>query len=146
MSEREYLEREEFLDDQDPLRHLRSSDADGVLVPVQLPSILNQRTDLLIPGLNPGDPGITVKLALDASPGCGGIAWPAGEASSPPLHRIRVREILSLASNDDDLRSSAHISSNGVALPSKTKQSLNLGVEQVSSVSSQVTLVPNTSG
>jgi len=82
MSERENLEREEFLDDQDPLRHLRSSDADGVLVPVQLPSILNQRTDLLIPGLNPDDPRITVKLALDAAPGCGGIAWPAGEASN----------------------------------------------------------------
>ena len=145
MSERENLEREELLDFQDPLRHLRSSDADGVLVPVQLPSILNQRTDLLIPGLCPGDPGITVKLALDASPGCGGIAWPAGEASSL-FYRIRVREILSLASNDDDIRSSAHISSNGAALPSKTKRSLNWGVEQVSSVSLQVTLVPNMSG
>ncbi|KAF9651274.1 S-adenosyl-L-methionine-dependent methyltransferase [Thelephora ganbajun] len=85
MSEREDIEREEFLDDQDPLRHLRSPDADGVLVPAQPPSILNQRTDLLIPGINPGNPGITVKLALDAAPGCGGIAWPAGEVLSSYL-------------------------------------------------------------
>ena len=76
------IEREQSLDDQDPLRHLRSPHADDVLVPVQPPSILNQRTDLLIPSINRGDPGITVKLALDATPGCGGIAWPAGEASS----------------------------------------------------------------
>lgn len=83
MSKRENIEREEFLDDQDPLRHLRSPEADGVLIPAQLPSILNRRTDLLISGINPGDPGITVKLALSAAPGCGGIAWPAGEASDP---------------------------------------------------------------
>ena len=74
-------EREEFLDYQDPLRHLRSPEADGVLIPAQPPSILNQRTDLLIPGTSPDNPGITVRLALNAAPGCGGIAWPAGEAS-----------------------------------------------------------------
>lgn len=95
MSERENIEREEFLDNQDPLRHLRSLDADDVLVPAQLPSILNQRTDLLIPGVNPGDTGITVKLALDASPGCGGIAWPAGEARSFALSSRGIRESLS---------------------------------------------------
>lgn len=83
MSERENLEREELLDHQDPLRHLRSSEADGVLIPAQLPSILDQRTNILISSINPGDPGITVKLALNAAPGCGGIAWPAGEASNP---------------------------------------------------------------
>lgn len=81
MSEQENIERDEFLDHQDPLRHFRSPDADGVLVPEQPASILDQRTDLLIPGINPGDPAITVKLALDAAPGCGGVAWPAGEAS-----------------------------------------------------------------
>lgn len=111
MSERETLEREEFLDDQDPLRHFRSPDADGVLVPVQPPSILNQRTDLLIPGINPGDPGITIKLALDAAPGCGGIAWPAGEASSLFCLLSRVGELLS-----SDPRSSAHISFNEASL------------------------------
>ena len=91
MSERENIEREEFLDKQDPLRHFRSSDPDGVLVPPQPPSILNERTDLLIPGISPGDPGITVKLALDASPGCGGIAWPAGEASHLSSRRVREK-------------------------------------------------------
>lgn len=95
MSEREDIEREEFLDNQDPLRHLRSPDADDMLVPAQPPSILNQRTDLIIPGLNPGDPGITVKLALDASPGCGGIAWPAGEARNFALSNQGIRGSLS---------------------------------------------------
>ena len=136
MSEQANLEREEFLDDQDPLRHLRSPDADDVLVPVQPPSILSQRTDLLIPALDPGHPGITVKLALDAAPGCGGIAWPAGEASSLFYH-ARVGETLivrpGFASDDDDHRSSAHTCSNEV--PSKTKQSLSWAVERVSSVS-----------
>ena len=89
------IEREQFLDHQDPLRHLRSPDADDVLVPAQPPSILNQRADLLIPGVSPGDPGITVKLALDAAPGCGGIAWPAGEASSfPPIKLGRLRKLI----------------------------------------------------
>ena len=141
MSERENIEREEFLDHQDPLRHLRSSDADGVLVPVQPPSILSQRTDLLIPGINPGDPGITVKLALDASPGCGGIAWPAGEASCLSSRRAHGKSHYCI-----DSRSSAHISSKEVPLPSKTKPFLNWAAERVSSVSSQVILVPNTSG
>ena len=90
MSERENIERDEFLDYQDPLRHFRSPDADGVLVPEQPASILDQRTDLLIPGINPGDPGITIKLALNAAPGCGGIAWPAGEASVYLLSSQRV--------------------------------------------------------
>lgn len=83
MSQRENIEREDFLDCQDPLRHLRSPDADGVLIPAQPPSILNQLTDLFVPGINPSDPGITVKLALSAAPGCGGVTWPAGEASDP---------------------------------------------------------------
>lgn len=98
MQEPEEMEREEFLDYQDPLRHLRSPDADGVLVPAQPPSILSQRTDLVIPGINPGDPGITVKLALDAAPGCGGIAWPAGEASDMIFVQPEAsRKILSLS-------------------------------------------------
>ena len=91
MSERENIEREEFLDHQDPLRHFRFTDPDDVLIPAQPPSIRNQRTDLLIPGINPGDPGITVQLALDASPGCGGIAWPAGEASCLSGRRVREK-------------------------------------------------------
>ena len=95
MSEQDIIRREEFLDKQDPLRHLRALDADGELVPVQTPSILAQRTDLLIPGVNHGDTGITVKLALNAAPGCGGIAWPAGEASNRFTSSRAVPEILS---------------------------------------------------
>jgi len=96
MSERENIKREEFLDDQDPLRHFGSPDPDGELVPVQPRSIQKQRTDILIPGINPGDPGITIKLALDATSGCGGNAWLAGEASSSFSFSFLVREILSV--------------------------------------------------
>lgn len=143
MSNRENIEREEILDIQDPLRHLRSPDADGVLVPEQPPSILNQRTDLLIPGVNPGDPGITLKLALNAAPGCGGIAWPAGEATRLFSYRVQA---FARTYHRVDPRSSAHISSNKVPFPSKIRPSLNWAVEPVSSASQQVTLVPNTSG
>ena len=136
MSEHANLEHEHCLDDQDPLRHLRSPHADGILIPIQLPSILNQRTDLLIPGLNPGDPGITVKLALDATHGCGGVAWPAGEASNLFRRGRSWGESLSSVSDlpspmHDEPRSLVRISSNEVPLLSKTKSSLSWAVELV---------------
>ncbi|EED84419.1 predicted protein [Postia placenta Mad-698-R] len=84
------LLREENLDDLDPLRHLRgSADADDAddtdLVPAQPPSILDQTIELTFPS----DPSETVSitLAVDASPGCGGIAWPAGEVLSRYIAR-----------------------------------------------------------
>ncbi|KAH9843673.1 putative methyltransferase-domain-containing protein [Rhodofomes roseus] len=87
---------EEKLDDLDPLRHLRDdldldSDpkttrtSDG-LVPAQIPSILNQRIELAFPR-GPEDGDILIKLVVDASPGCGGIAWPAGEVLSRYISR-----------------------------------------------------------
>jgi hypothetical protein len=74
--------REEQLDDADPLRHLRRHDLGLLpLVPAQTPSIHNE-----ILQLNFQD--IVVTLRVDAGPGCGGIAWPAGEV----LCRYIVRQ------------------------------------------------------
>ena len=73
---------DEKLDAIDPLRHLRNDDdPDGEkLVPAQAPSILNQTTTLSFPSIGENIPNpISIQLFVDASPGCGGIAWPAGE-------------------------------------------------------------------
>ncbi|KAL6306735.1 putative methyltransferase-domain-containing protein [Sparassis latifolia] len=86
---------EEKLDELDPLRHLRNDDDAQLadVVPAQPPSIHNQLVELsfssdesaLLP--NP----VVIKLVVDASPGCGGIAWPAGEVRLPcVIHRIIV--------------------------------------------------------
>ncbi|KAH7344855.1 putative methyltransferase-domain-containing protein [Rhizoctonia solani] len=69
---------DEHLDTLDPLRHLR----DDSLVPAQAPTIVYQTIELLFPPLDR-----PVKLVVDAGPGCGGIAWPAGEVLSRYLAR-----------------------------------------------------------
>ena len=83
---------EEKLDELDPLRHLRddpdldsgdSATSDSI-VPAQPPSILDQTIELTFPCptnevSHEGDTNVAIRLAVDASPGCGGIAWPAGE-------------------------------------------------------------------
>ena len=68
---------EEQLDDADPLRHLWDQDTDDLLplIPAQLPSVRNETLHLSFQD-------ITVTLKVDAGPGCGGIAWPAGEVLS----------------------------------------------------------------
>ncbi|KAG8846671.1 hypothetical protein FRC20_002927 [Serendipita sp. 405] len=85
---------EEQLDFSDPLRHLRVDDE--ALVPVQPPSIQRQ-----IQNLNFGS--VELQLLVDAGPGCGGIAWPAGEVLSNYLvHRgsayLAERHVLELGS------------------------------------------------
>lgn len=77
----------EALDALDPLRHLRNQDDLGddiLLVPTQPRSVQNQCINLTFP--NPAPEGsstaIQITLRVDASPGCGGIAWPAGEVLS----------------------------------------------------------------
>lgn len=69
---------EEQLDAIDPLRHLRQHD-ELDLVPAQPPSVHNQTLELAFPP-------VSIRLLVDASPGCGGIAWPAGEVGrdAPP--------------------------------------------------------------
>ncbi|KAL5641154.1 hypothetical protein ACGC1H_001590 [Rhizoctonia solani] len=65
--------RDEHLDALDPLRHLR----DDSLIPPQAPTVVYQTIELSFPPLDR-----PVKLVVDAGPGCGGIAWPAGEVLS----------------------------------------------------------------
>ncbi|PIL36720.1 hypothetical protein GSI_00409 [Ganoderma sinense ZZ0214-1] len=103
---------EEKLDELDPLRHLREDpdpDEDGSvrIVPVQPPSIRNQcielsfhrapaiQDDMEVPA------PITISLSVDASPGCGGITWPAGEVLSSYITRkgsLKGKTVLELGS------------------------------------------------
>ncbi|KZT74572.1 hypothetical protein DAEQUDRAFT_761413 [Daedalea quercina L-15889] len=88
---------EEKLDDLDPLRHLRQDSELGEdhadrLIPTQPPSILGQTIELTFPrtihtGGHDLFDEITIELAVDASPGCGGVAWPAGEVLSRYIAR-----------------------------------------------------------
>lgn len=78
---------DEALDALDPLRHLRNQDDPSdhiLLVPTQPRSVKNQCISLTFPSPSPegSATAIQITLRLDASPGCGGIAWPAGEVLS----------------------------------------------------------------
>jgi hypothetical protein len=81
---------DEALDTVDPLRHLRGDESladDGDLqsiVPVQPRSIYNELIRLSFPDRGCSTT-IHVVLKVDASPGCGGIAWPAGEVRTSIL-------------------------------------------------------------
>lgn len=81
---------EEQLDALDPLRHLRDDD-DGLLedvLPAQPPSVREQVVELNFTSAVSGVPdSIVITLAVDASPGCGGIAWPAGEVLASYIAR-----------------------------------------------------------
>ncbi|KIJ70428.1 hypothetical protein HYDPIDRAFT_78259 [Hydnomerulius pinastri MD-312] len=79
---------DEALDALDPLRHLRNGDDlndqddnSQNIVPIQPRSILNEMIRLSFPDhhANACSAAIQIFLKVDASPGCGGIAWPAGE-------------------------------------------------------------------
>lgn len=63
----------EILDNIDPLRHLRVDDE--AIVPIQPPSTQRQTQALSFGHVH-------LDLLVDAGPGCGGIAWPAGEVLS----------------------------------------------------------------
>lgn len=94
---------EEKLDDLDPLRHLREVDNEvqvdsdsahtsaAIVVPKQLH---NHRGSQIMKFED-----ISVTLEIDASPGCGGLAWPAGEVIgmlckiSRPTHRSADEEV-----------------------------------------------------
>ncbi|KAF7980895.1 hypothetical protein HWV62_36077 [Athelia sp. TMB] len=80
------IKEEEDMDAADPLRHYFASTpgtrtpkrADDELLPSQPPTISRQTIQLSFDGPN-GSAPISISLAVDASPGCGGIAWPAGQ-------------------------------------------------------------------
>ncbi|KAJ7688430.1 putative methyltransferase-domain-containing protein [Mycena rosella] len=88
-------------EERDPLNHLMQSDES--IVPSQLPSVLHgEKLQLLFPSAD-STTGITIDLALDASPGCGGVAWPAGEVLAQYLvkqgpNSLQGKNILELGS------------------------------------------------
>lgn len=88
------IQEQELLDAIDPLRHFRVDDE--TLLPAQ-----PQSTERQIKPVGFGS--LTLKLMVDAGPGCGGIAWPAGEVLSQYLvHRgqeyLHGRRVLELGS------------------------------------------------
>ncbi|KAF8076077.1 putative methyltransferase-domain-containing protein [Lyophyllum atratum] len=103
---------DERLDVLDPLRHLMQqldSDSDDVdelipstsVLPKQSRSVHDETLQLSF--AHDQQPPITISLSVDASPGCGGIAWPAGEILSSYLVKrglafLRGRTILELGS------------------------------------------------
>ncbi|KAH9950082.1 putative methyltransferase-domain-containing protein [Amylocystis lapponica] len=97
---------EERLDALDPLRHFRNDDdpEGGGIVPVQPPSIQDRVIELSFPSCsaeNVPNPAV-ITLAVDASPGCGGIAWPAGEVLSAYIAQhgslLKGKNVLELGS------------------------------------------------
>jgi len=114
------LAQEELLDAQDPLRHLMHADVDKVttddtddelpgskdylsVLPRQSHSI-KDKILLLTFQRNVRDQClISISLFMDASPGCGGIAWPAGQILSNYIVKrgseyLQGRTILELGS------------------------------------------------
>ena len=70
----------------------------SVLIPSQPPSVHNQIITLSYPVSDTDTdsdtdaqnlhPPLFVRLEVDAGPGCGGVAWPAGEVSTSTLFEI----------------------------------------------------------
>lgn len=76
---------EEVLDALDPLRHyFHPSNAEDI-IPLQPSSAIQQIRELSF-GHNTC-PVVSISLAVDASPGCGGIAWPAGQVNTHNFRR-----------------------------------------------------------
>lgn len=93
------IARDEELDALNPLRHLMDqhediSDASKPLsvLPRQSHSIQNEIHELsFVNDRDTSQPPITITLSVDASPGCGGIAWPAGQVrASNSANRIFI--------------------------------------------------------
>ena len=87
---------DEYLDYQDPLRHLMNDhDLEGIISAEGLSRASSSRSELLdvlpqqshsirdgilkLSFLNDPHNPLSIWLAVDASPGCGGLAWPAGQ-------------------------------------------------------------------
>jgi hypothetical protein len=95
------LEEEEKLDALDPLRHLREEfeDDDDHPISVSEQNSANLSASAGTAGVIPKQPrtargeqflqfeDVSVTLAVDAGPGCGGLAWPAGEVIHFCLYR-----------------------------------------------------------
>lgn len=56
----------------------KHDDDEDSLAPKQPPTIVPRVTTLDISSRLPDCPSFQLKLSINAAPGCGGIAWPAG--------------------------------------------------------------------
>ncbi|KAH7931371.1 hypothetical protein BV22DRAFT_999032 [Leucogyrophana mollusca] len=105
------IAQDEALDAIDPLRHFRTAKDDfdvhvkePYLIPVQPRSVIDEVIQLSFPEKPiDGSQQVTVSLVVDASPGCGGVAWPAGEVLANYIatrgsNYIKGRKILELGS------------------------------------------------
>jgi hypothetical protein len=91
---------EELLDALDPLRHYFQSPtethdpiSEDILVPLQPSLTVKQIQEFSFGAKMPNTHGfspapISISLAVDASPGCGGVAWPAGQVLAEYLVRL----------------------------------------------------------
>lgn len=106
-----FIARDEQLDIQDPLRHyMQGPDDTGETNPgeshelsSELLSVLPRQSHsvqdeiLKLSFLNSEDdlqPPVTITLAMDAAPGCGGIAWPAGQVRIKSTSRYQYPNCL----------------------------------------------------
>ncbi|KAH8118521.1 putative methyltransferase-domain-containing protein [Phellopilus nigrolimitatus] len=91
----------ERLDAADPLRHLRRVPAEHPLIPPQPLSLRDHLISLSFPAANQNlndndsdsDMTVRIHLRVDASPGCGGLAWPAGEVLARYIARRGVNAL-----------------------------------------------------
>jgi len=100
------IARDEQLDIINPLRHLMEQSDDDIdidpdtpepskllpVLPRQSHSVQNEIHDLSF--VNDHDASqlpITITLFVDASPGCGGIAWPAGQVRTLIVNLTLIR-------------------------------------------------------
>ena len=81
------IARNEELDALDPLRHLMHDELIGIvddeeLLPTQQRSVHNETLRLsFFDKWSSIQKPILINLVVDASPGCGGVAWPAGQVA-----------------------------------------------------------------
>ena len=100
----------EHLDNKDPLRHLMNdNELEGIISAEGLSRASSSRSELLdvlpqqshsiqngilkLSFVNDPHNPLSISLAVDASPGCGGLAWPAGQVRYLPIRRTTKRKL-----------------------------------------------------
>lgn len=102
---------DEHLDYKDPLRHLMNdNELEGIISAEGLSRASSSRSELLdvlpqqshsiqdgilkLSFVNDAHIPLSISLAVDASPGCGGLAWPAGQVCYLPIFRRTTKRRL----------------------------------------------------
>lgn len=99
---------DEHLDFKDPLRHIMNDhELEGIISSEGLSRAASSKSELLdalpqqshsiqdgiltLSFLNDPHNPLSISLAVDASPGCGGLAWPAGQVRHLPFCQVELR-------------------------------------------------------